>query len=96
MEEKDRQVEIVLLVHKSIEGSQENIRYLYTNASHHMCGKIYMFVDLDESISGNVSFGDDSRIPVKGKCKTSFRPNDGRRMILFQLYTMSQNMKNNI
>jgi hypothetical protein len=32
-----------------------------------MCGKMSMFVELDESVSDNVSFGDDSKIPVKDK-----------------------------
>ena len=28
-----------------------------------------MFVDLDESVSGNVSFGDNYKTPIKGKGK---------------------------
>ena len=32
-----------------------------------MCGRKSMFVELNESMSGNVSFGDYSKISMKGK-----------------------------
>ena len=51
------------------EGSQENTWYIDIGASNHMCGKRSMFVDLDESVSGNVSFGDNSKTHAKGKGK---------------------------
>ena len=43
-----------------------------------MCRKISMFVDLDELVSGNVSFGDNSKTPIKGKGKIFIRLKDGR------------------
>ena len=54
MEQKDKKFEMVLLARGSNEGSQENTWYLDTGASNHMRGKTSMFMDLDESVSGNV------------------------------------------
>ena len=95
MEEKDEKFETVLLARGGNEGSQENTWYLDTDASNHMCGKRSMFVDLDESVSGNVSFGDESKIPVKGKGKILIRMKDGKHEFISNVYYVP-NMKNNI
>ncbi|KAM1937504.1 hypothetical protein FF1_015223 [Malus domestica] len=58
---------IVLLACKNNDGDQDYTWYLDTGTSNHMCGRRSMFVELNESVSGNVSFGDESKIPVKGK-----------------------------
>ncbi|KAJ4717099.1 Retrovirus-related Pol polyprotein from transposon TNT 1-94 [Melia azedarach] len=67
VEEKNQGDETVLLAYKDNSGGQENTWYLDTGASNHMCGKRTMFVELDKSTNGNVSFGDDSKIVVKGR-----------------------------
>jgi len=66
VEEKDEKFETVLLARGSNEGIHENSWCLDTGASNHMCGKRSMFFELDELVR-NVSFVDDSKIPVKGK-----------------------------
>ncbi|KAM2314826.1 hypothetical protein ACFX1S_027793 [Malus domestica] len=58
---------VVLLACKSNDGDQDYTWYLDTGANNHMCGRRSMFVELNESVSGNISFGDESKIPVKGK-----------------------------
>ena len=56
MEKKDKTFETVLLARGGKEGSHENTWYLDTGASNHMCRKRSMPMDLDESVSGNISF----------------------------------------
>ncbi|KAM2194200.1 hypothetical protein COP2_027362 [Malus domestica] len=59
--------DVMLLACKNNDRDQDYTWYLDTGASNHMCGRISMFIELNESVSGNVSFGDESKIPVKGK-----------------------------
>ena len=54
-----------------------------------------MFVELNEGESGNVSFGDYSKIPVKGKSNILFHAKDGSHQIIWSVYYVP-NMKGNI
>ncbi|XP_057463819.1 uncharacterized protein LOC130753660 [Actinidia eriantha] len=68
VESKGEEIETtVLLAYESNEGKDKNTWYLDTGASNHMCGDKGLFVELGESIRGKVSFGDLSKVPVKGR-----------------------------
>ena len=57
-----------LLLHGS-EGASSDLTlwYLDTGATNHMPGCRYFFCELDESTTGFVKFGDNSRIRIEGK-----------------------------
>jgi len=95
VEQKDEKFETMLLACGGNEGSQENTWYLDIGVSNHMCGKRSTFMDLHESVSDNVSFGDNSKTHVKGKGKILIRVKDGRHEFISNVYYVP-NMKNNI
>ena len=60
-----------------------------------MTGNRSYFKEIDETITGKVRFGDDSRIDIKGKGSVLFVSQDGRRKILADVYFIPE-LKSNI
>lgn len=67
VEEISQEDMMLLLVHKDIEKGGDNQCYLDSHARNHMCRRISMFVELYEPVNGNMDFGDESKLLVKGK-----------------------------
>ncbi|KAF7814831.1 Retrovirus-related Pol polyprotein from transposon TNT 1-94 [Senna tora] len=64
----------------------ENVWYLNTGCSNHMCGKNELFSSLDESFNSSAKFGNNANIPILGKCQISIRLKDGTQ-ILFMMFS---------
>ena len=93
--------EVVYLNKKNIKPEEfevsrngENLWYLDNGASNHMTGNRSYFKTLDETITGKVRFGDDSRIDIKGKGSIIFVGNDGDRKTLADVYFIPELQSN--
>jgi len=54
--------------------------YSDTSVSNYMCGHKHLFVDIQEIKDRHVSFGDSTKVPIKGKEKKMFFPKGWKGM----------------
>lgn len=71
---------------KDFETYTDNVWYLDNGASNHMTENLKYFKHIDESVTGKVRFGDDSRIDIRGKGSVLFCNDDGGKKILAEVY----------
>ncbi|CAL1382291.1 unnamed protein product [Linum trigynum] len=76
----------LMLSHQGDEKPKDNMWYMDNAASNHMCGKRNMFVDMDESVKGNVVFGDSSKVPIKGRGTILIRLKNGSQQSISDVY----------
>jgi len=76
----------MLLVCNMEEPSSDNIWYLDTGCSNHMCGKKELFLELDDNVNNVAKFGDDRNIAVKGKEKSLIHARNGDHIIIFDAF----------
>ena len=60
-----------------------------------MCGCKEKFVELDEKVKGNVSFGDSSKVQIQGKGTILFSLKDGAHKLITDVYYVPK-LKSNI
>ena len=84
----------VLLAHHDI-SSQQDVWFLDSGASNHMCGKKEFFAELKDGPYGSVSLGDSSKLPVEGKGKIKIIQKDGKEKYISDTYYIP-GMKSNI
>jgi hypothetical protein len=63
--------DVLMMAHNEPNSESETMWYLDIGASNHMSGHKYLFIEMEE-ISGTISFGDVSKVEVKGKGKVKF------------------------
>ncbi|KAH7537743.1 hypothetical protein FEM48_Zijuj03G0125400 [Ziziphus jujuba var. spinosa] len=70
--EKEEEISLLMVSHIQ-EETNENLWYLDTGCSNHICGVKSAFSDLDESFRNTVKFGDNSTVSVMGKGRVSIQ-----------------------
>ena len=76
-------------------GDTKDVWYLDNGASNHMSGNRLFFYELDETITGKVRFGDDSRVDIVGKGSVRFVFKGGDKKVLNNVYYIPT-LKSNI
>ena len=85
----------LLLACKGEESVERNIWYLDSGASSHICGKKHLFVKFEELNGGNITFGDSSKVQIKGKGTILIRLKDGSHQLISNVLYVPK-MKSNI
>ncbi|KAI5407342.1 hypothetical protein KIW84_053554 [Lathyrus oleraceus] len=73
----------------------DNVWYLDSGASNHMCGHKHLFKEMRKIEDGNVSFGDASKVKVEGKGTIRYLQKDGLIGSIQDVYYVP-NLKTNI
>ncbi|XP_024195793.1 uncharacterized protein LOC112198945 [Rosa chinensis] len=76
-EDNNDSEETLLMAFSAMINGEQITWYLDTSCSNHMSGHKELFVELNESIWSEITFGNSARMPVKGKGKISIQLKNG-------------------
>ncbi|GJS29010.1 retrovirus-related pol polyprotein from transposon TNT 1-94 [Tanacetum coccineum] len=93
--EEETKEEFLLMANINTNMDSKSIWYLDTGARNHMRGHKHLFKELQVVKDGHVSFGDASKVQVKGRGTISFYKNDGIRGTIENVYFIPD-LKSNI
>ncbi|KAL2251279.1 UNVERIFIED_CONTAM: Retrovirus-related Pol polyprotein from transposon TNT 1-94 [Sesamum indicum] len=85
----------LLLACKTNQNKNEDRWYLDSGASSYICGRKKLFVELDESTCGDITFGDYLKVQVKGKGTILNRSKDGSHQLISNVFYVPA-MRSNI
>ncbi|XP_040960208.1 uncharacterized protein [Gossypium hirsutum] len=76
----------VFLTYGENEDRKRSVWYLDNGASNHMCGRKELFTELDETVHGQITFGDNSHAEIKGKGKVVITQRNGEKKYISDVY----------
>ncbi|KAL0386130.1 UNVERIFIED_CONTAM: hypothetical protein Sradi_3007300 [Sesamum radiatum] len=94
-ERKEEDSDALLLSQKKCTMKNDVIRYLDNDASNHIIGDKSKFVHIDIKVTGDVRFGDDTKVEIEGKGTVILATKNGDHKLLHNVYYIPK-MKNNI
>nr|GEU80705.1 retrovirus-related Pol polyprotein from transposon TNT 1-94 [Tanacetum cinerariifolium] len=68
--------------------TENNVWYIDSGCSNHMCGARSMFKELDKSQRKEVTLGNDWKMKVEGKCSVAIKTTQENRMFPFDISTV--------
>lgn len=74
---------------------EQNMQYLDISTSNYICGYKNIFMELDKSVNGHMSFGDSAKVALKVKDKIPIQLKDGSHKFISNIYYILE-MKNNV
>lgn len=93
--EDENDGDFLLMAQNEISGNNDSLWYLDSGASNHMCGHEHLFKEMQKIEDGHVSFGDASKVEVKGRGTVCYQQNDGSIGSIQDVYYVP-NIKTNI
>jgi hypothetical protein len=67
----------LLMAHNEVNTDNNMVWYLNSGARNHMCGHKHLFKEMQKVEDGHVSFGDASKVEVKGQVTVCYLQKDG-------------------
>ncbi|XP_022855208.1 uncharacterized protein LOC111376481 [Olea europaea var. sylvestris] len=89
---EDEELSLLLATKKE---KDKQLWYLDISAANHMSGNKELFSTIKESVKDNIIFGDETKVPIKGKGDVLVRAKNGSHLLISQVYYVPT-LKSNI